>query len=233
MNLYQYNQIRGLLTEGLVHLLLSQDHIIEQASEEDNISRDIDLYADGVSVSIKTQHKALETGNFSFELEQKLGRQHREQPAGTWVKHQGYHRSQAELYAIVVGAKLYILNSFALHKYVRKHGWDRVVELSEGVKESQEGKLYVNARNGLISIYQACKVAEYDNMRTFDPVYLDVIQDCVQQSHGHIDLKCLRNSHKTGLALDFLAVCYRSCTAPVARKSMSYNVMTTLQTSTL
>jgi hypothetical protein len=227
MSLYEFNQLRGLLTESLVFSIFSEHHKTSLATPEENMRFDIDFYADEHAVSVKTQHKGLETGNFSFELEQQLGRQYMDIPAGTWVRHQGWHVSEAEWYAIVQGNTVYVLKWSALHRHVKRNGWDRVVELSEGVRESQEGKLYCNARNGLIAREKAPVDAKY----TFDTVYLDVIQDCVQQGLENIDISCLRNCEKTAKAIEFLAHCYRDCTKAVPRKLMAYNVMMSLQAS--
>jgi hypothetical protein len=118
------------------------------SSQQDNIKNDIDARweHDNLSLSIKCQHKALETGNLAFELETEDSRGNK---TPSW-----FYTGRAQEYLIVVGSTLYRIDRNKLSQYIEYTGWDRVVGLTMKTQESQRniGHSHVNARIGLISI---------------------------------------------------------------------------------
>ena len=220
MDLFRFNTLRGLIGEAVAWSTLRQTYplsTLRMAHSVENIEQDIDLWVDGVPVSIKTQHKGVETGNYSFELEQQLR-------SGKWVKDHGFWCSKAQTYLIIQGDHMYRLSKASVCEYVKKHGWDRVVTLSQSFKEGQEGKYHIDAKSGLIARDKLSNVVTYH----IDPLLLKVADDLTIACE-HIDTALLRDSRLVSQVIDVLVTCYSGQPHPIARQSLvkyAMNVLT-------
>lgn len=141
---------RGIESEVEVIEYLAQHYDSCVASNRmSNIKDDIDCWVTHggttVGVSIKTEHRALETGNFSFELRAYDRRR------GGWIP-SWYHDTKADKFVIRVGSTLYLIDVEELHFFVMMHGWDAVRELTGYAKYCQSKSNRTNSQNGLLSI---------------------------------------------------------------------------------
>lgn len=92
------------------------------STKDDNIRKDIDAWektSDGSlkSISIKTQHTALRTGNLSFETTL-INHENPEDTIPSW-----FLTGKAEEYWIVVGDSVYVLNAQKLKNFVHQNMW--------------------------------------------------------------------------------------------------------------
>lgn len=142
----------GKQQENKVRDYLEQTYRVKtkDATVHEDRDLDIDCWLGNTPISIKSQSKALETGNFNFELE--MHNKQRDEWVPAW-----YHTGQAKYYVIVVGDRFYQVSKERLADYVEAHGWDRECELSPEIAATQSHKPHDNYRNGLLSIRTALK----------------------------------------------------------------------------
>tara|TARA_R100001594_G_scaffold53735_1_gene87277 strand:+ start:15620 stop:16108 length:489 start_codon:yes stop_codon:yes gene_type:complete len=104
----------------------SEDKVIKHffltpSSKEDNIKRDIDAWEirqkGKVPISIKTQHKAAETGNLSFETTL-INHLDPDDTMPSW-----FLTGEADEYWIVVEDKVYVFDTQVLKSFVLENSW--------------------------------------------------------------------------------------------------------------
>lgn len=143
MNTYK----QGLADEAALVARLSRHHVVTPSTEFENKVDDIDIYADGIPISIKSQHTAARTGNLVFELEVKW------RETGEWTP-SWYYNSKAVQYLIQVEDKVYRVEKDNLTDYVAIAGFDReTVNTAKNVAAQAEmNHPHAQARIGLISL---------------------------------------------------------------------------------
>lgn len=87
------------------------------STKDDNIKLDIDAWEGDTSISIKTQHTALLTGNLSFETTL-INHNNPKDTIPSW-----FLTGKAEEYWIVVGDSVYVLNTQKLKNFVHNNLW--------------------------------------------------------------------------------------------------------------
>ncbi len=120
----------------------------------DNVKKDIDAWQIDMgaktSISIKTQHKALETGNLSFET---TLINHRD-PSDTMPS--WFIKGEADEYWIVVGDKIYVFDKQVLTTFVFENSWMfRTTKLTDErlIQENIEsGRKYCQASSILVPL---------------------------------------------------------------------------------
>ncbi|TFI51015.1 hypothetical protein BLD44_028480 [Mastigocladus laminosus UU774] len=123
---------------------------VEKSSKEDDVINDIDAYVwkngKRFTVSIKSQQRAVSTGNLCFEL-QVLDRD-----SLLWEP-SWYHKDKA-LYVVLVGTSIYYLRPSKLHGFINSNGWSKVVTLNSTTKQSQRNMnhKHINAKLGIVSM---------------------------------------------------------------------------------
>jgi hypothetical protein len=118
------------------------------STTEDNIKNDIDAWLKGIPVSIKCYSENQPT-NFAFELENLHAN------TKTWNK-SWYYNGKAKAH-IIWHQKLdtvYSISKAKIIEYVKVTGFDRIVELKNDTKNSQQniGHLHINSRLGILKI---------------------------------------------------------------------------------
>ena len=142
------------------------DRFKDPTREEDE-QWDIDVWWNDVPYSIKTQGKALETGNLSFEL-RKMDRN------GQW-QDSWFYRGQAKVYIVRFGKRVGIIHKDAFVRFIQAHGFERTTRNSEAIvrREMASGNPFVNAESGLIGI----KRLEAEELITYLPNDLPAVMD--------------------------------------------------------
>jgi len=115
------------------------------SNRRENIDLDIDCWLGELSISIKTSHATLKSGNLCFELECLQASD------GKWLP-SWFYRGKAAMYVIRVGDALYMINKADLLGYVAECGWDKVVTNTSKVKNTQVCYRFSDARVGLVSL---------------------------------------------------------------------------------
>lgn len=126
-------------------------HTTTDSSDAEDRNLDIDFWLRTkdmklLAVSVKWQRAALKTGNVAFEFEVTTKFQMTE-PG--W-----FETGEADVYAVVVGNKLYIIWKRDVVRYVNAFGWDKVRSLNSKNRAKQEssGHYHANAKVGLLRL---------------------------------------------------------------------------------
>ncbi len=106
---------------------------IKPSSKEDNITKDIDCWVDGIGYSIKAEHKGLQWGNIYFELANQLT------STGQWEDTGWFNTGEADYYLILQGQELRMYSKQAIKAYVDANGWVKTRTLSWQAKATQGG----------------------------------------------------------------------------------------------
>lgn len=110
----------GLKTEAqIIKWLKDRGHTVAKSTRYQDINLDIDAIVDGRLVSIKSQNKAAETGNFAFETHTytRTGYDRWYNDAYEWLP-SWYHQGKADYYLIKVKSTLYRIDRKELHQWV-------------------------------------------------------------------------------------------------------------------
>lgn len=152
----------------VINWLIEMGWTVTPSSRYENQKQDVDCFVDGVPVSIKTQHKALETGNLCFELATLTRGTTREGtqilklqtgtrkvlyrvPKGEW-KDSWLLTGEATHYVFYVGDTLYQIKKEQLIEYIDIYGFKRYTQLSPAIKADNVGHGHEDAVSGLISL---------------------------------------------------------------------------------
>lgn len=146
-DLEQFNKAykQGLADERLViEFMKQQGFEVTDSTDNENKTKDIDCYIDGIPTSIKAQHKGLKYNNIYFELEQQLT------STKNWVP-SWYYTSRAEQYLILQGNTLRLYKKDDIKKHATEIGWSHTRRLSPEAKSTQGGSYrYCDARLGFL-----------------------------------------------------------------------------------
>ena len=139
----------GLKTEAAVLNFLAvhcAPSTVVKSKPNEDIKNDIDAYLGDASVSVKTDHYAVKSGNLCFQLE--AFNRYKNQ----WEQSDFY--KPKDFYIFVVGKVMYLIGYDALKLYVSDNGWYSERQLSQKVVASQKkmGHAHINAKLGLLKI---------------------------------------------------------------------------------
>ena len=136
---------RGLADEKIVKAYLSKTCQVTDSTEHEDMTLDIDAYVNGKATSIKCMGVTTPK-NFAFELEV-------QNSAGKWRKSWYYNR-QAKKYVMWHRGMdtIFGIDKQRLQEYITLHDFDRVVGLTNRVKEMQSFHRDKDVKCGLISI---------------------------------------------------------------------------------
>jgi hypothetical protein len=144
MNTYE----QGLRQEArVIDALQKNFKTVRKSSPREDKFLDIDVWVDGLPLSIKSQPACLRTGNLAFELKVLDAVSGKLEPS--W-----YYKGKARGYLFLVGEELFVINKDRLDSFVRKFGWDKIKTLSPKVREEQKllGHRHLDSECGLLNL---------------------------------------------------------------------------------
>jgi hypothetical protein len=131
--------------QKVIQFLVEKGYEIRNSTREENIQQDIDVYVNGVPVSIKCQHTASRTGNLCFELET-IDRE--------GIRKDSWFRTgKADSYIILVNDSVYRIEKNSLQEYIDSNGFDRFAGLTNSTQKLQKdiGHRHLDVRVGLLN----------------------------------------------------------------------------------
>jgi hypothetical protein len=143
-------------TKAWLRRTFPNEQFREPTRAEDE-QQDIDIWRNEIPYSIKTQAKALETGNLSFEL-RKMDRN------GQWHD-SWFYKGKAAYYLVRFGRRVGVIYKDALIRHIAGYGWDRTIRNSPGIvqRERESRSPFIDAESGLVSLrnLEAAGLIEY------------------------------------------------------------------------